>query len=129
MMSESHRMMLRTHGTLVGRVLMGFLFFFSGIGMFLGGVENVAGMIAGKGLPAAALLAWVVVIVKVGAGGALILGYRVGCAAALLIGFTLVATFFFHMSLDDPGLSKNLAVIGGLLYVMAYGAGEGWKLG
>lgn len=43
-MSESQRAMLRSHGTLVGRVLMGLLFFFSGVGMLMtppGGVWKV----------------------------------------------------------------------------------------
>lgn len=133
MMSEQHRALLRTHGTLLGRVLLGLLFFVSGVGILMGegGVAGTAGMIASKGLPLAALLAWIVVFIKVVGGGALMLGYKVGKAACALFGFTLLATLFFHTGngLSDVALLKNLSIMGGLLYVMAYGAGEGWRLG
>lgn len=129
-MSESQRAMLRSHGTLVGRVLMGLLFFFSGVGMLMtpGGMEGTASMIMNAGLPLAGLLAWLVLAVKLFGGASLILGYRVGCGAFLLLGFTALATLFFHLDINDHGLFKNLAIMGGLLYVMAYGPGEGWAM-
>jgi putative oxidoreductase len=109
---------------------LGLLFVFSGIGMLLGGVDSVAGIIASKGIPLASVIAWLVVAIKVLGGAALILGYRVGCAAAFLAGFTLLTVVFFHMNFrEDINFFKNLSILGGLLYVMAYGAGEGWKLG
>lgn len=128
-MNDSQRLCLRTHGTLLGRALLGLLFVFSGVGMLLGGVENVTGMIANVGVPLAGLVAWVVVIVKVVAGLALILGYRVGLAAGALTVFTLLTILFFHMDYkNDINFFKNLSIIGGLFYVMAYGPGDGWRL-
>jgi putative oxidoreductase len=131
-MSEAQRNMMRTHGTLVGRTLIGLLFLVSGGGMLLGGAEGVAGMIASKGLPLASLIAWVVILTKVLGGAALILGYRVGCAAAALFIFTALTIVLFHNAFIDPtqqtAALKNLSIMGGLLYVMAYGAGEGWRI-
>ncbi len=131
-MSEAQRDMMRTHGTLVGRTLIGLLFLVSGGGMLLGGAEGVAGMIASKGLPLASLIAWVVILTKVLGGAALILGYRVGCAAAALFIFTALTIVLFHNAFIDPAQQtaalKNLSIMGGLLYVMAYGAGEGWRI-
>ncbi len=131
-MSEAQRDMMRTHGTLVGRTLIGLLFLVSGGGMLLGGAEGVAGMIASKGLPLASLIAWVVILTKVLGGAALILGYRVGCAAAALFIFTALTIVLFHNAFVDPAQQtaalKNLSIMGGLLYVMAYGAGEGWRI-
>lgn len=131
-MSEAQRDMMRTHGTLVGRTLIGLLFLVSGGGMLLGGAEGVAGMIASKGLPLASLIAWVVILTKVLGGAALILGYRVGCAAAALFIFTALTIVLFHNAFVDPtqqtAALKNLSIMGGLLYVMAYGAGEGWRI-
>lgn len=128
MLSSAHRDTMRTYGTLVGRALMGLLFVFSGANMYLGGVANTTEYFMSMGVPLAALMVWVVIAIKIGAGGALMLGYRVGLAAGLLILFTLATIVVAHMSLADMNLFKNLAIIGGLCYVMAYGPGEGWKI-
>jgi putative oxidoreductase len=132
MMNESQRKTLETTGILVGRSLLGLLFLYTGYGMFAQGAEATAGYFAMVGIPMAGLVYWPVVLLKIGGGLALILGYRVGLAAAALILFTLGATYFGHRDLSDQmnqiAVMKNLAIVGGLLYVMAYGAGKGWKI-
>lgn len=120
--------MLRDNGAMVGRMLIGLLFVFSGVGMVLNGVDGVVGMIDSRGLPMASLLAWVVIFVKVAAGAALMLGYRTRDAAMALLVFTSVVTLLYHLDLEDINLFKNLAIVGGLLYVYVYGPGDGWKL-
>ena len=120
--------LLREHGAMVGRMLIGLLFVFSGIGIVVNGVDSMVGMIDDRGLPMASLVAWIVVLIKVAAGGALILGYRTRDAAMALLIFTALVTLLYHLNLDDINLFKNLAIIGGLLYVYVYGPGEGWKL-
>ncbi len=119
---------LREHGAMVGRMLIGLLFVFSGVGIVMNGVDGFVGMIEARGLPMASLLAWVVVLIKIAAGGALMLGYKTKEAALALLVFTLLATVFYHMNLDDINLFKNLAIAGGLMYVYVYGPGQGWKL-
>lgn len=129
MFKESHRQMFRTHGTMMGRVFMGLLFFYSGIGILMvQGISGTVGFYESLGVPMASLLVWVVLLIKLGAGGALMLGIKVEDAAMLLLIFTVLATLFAHMSFQDINLFKNLAIIGGLLYVIAFGAGNGWKL-
>jgi putative oxidoreductase len=132
MMNESQRKMLESTGILVGRSLIGVLFLVSGYGMFAGGVAGTAGYFASVGIPMAGIAAWVAIIIKICGGLALILGYRVGLAAGALILFTLGASYFGHHDLSDQmnqiAVMKNLAIIGGLLYVMAFGAGTGWRL-
>lgn len=124
MLNEPQRDLLRDHGTKTGRFLMGFLFVGGALSMlFLTGPENVAAYFGGIGLPESLLLVWLVIIFKIVAGMMVILGYRIGLASMLLIGFTAVATLLAHQSFSDPGLLKNLAIIGGLLYVMAFGPG------
>jgi uncharacterized membrane protein YphA (DoxX/SURF4 family) len=113
---------------MVGRMLIGLLFVFSGIGIVLNGVGGLESMLVSRGLPMAALLAWVVIIVKVGAGAALMLGYRTRDAAMALLVFTGLATLLYHLNLEDINLFKNLAIVGGLLYVYVYGPGDGWRL-
>lgn len=137
-LQESHRVLLRSHGIVVARVLLGALFLLSGIQILLGGmtgINGVAGMIAGTGLPMATVLAIIVVLIKVVGGAALIVGYRTDMAAAALFLFTAAATLAFHMSSSDMGifgwdmgLFKNLSIMGGLIYAMAFGPGQGWSL-
>ena len=130
MLSDSQRMMLQTKGVVTGRVLMGLLFLVAGIGMFMaeGGPAASAGFYTMVGLPIAGLLVYVVAILKVVAGGFLIAGRNVGYAAGALAAFTLLATLLAHREISDPdqlmAALKNLAIIGGLLYVMAFGAGK-----
>jgi putative oxidoreductase len=132
MMSETHRQMLRTYGTLLGRVLIGLLFIITGWGFVSTmGLDGMTGMMSSLGLPLPFLVAILVLLIKFGGGIALILGYRVGIASALLIVFTLLATWFGHVhtpEVDLVGTLKNLAIVGGLLQILAFGPGEGWRV-
>ncbi len=127
MLSEGQRDLLRTQGTMLGRMLIGLLFFFSGVGIIVNGPAGTGMYFDSLGIPMGSLLVWPVLMLKLGAGCMLIAGYRVGVAAGALIIFTLLATLIAHMDINDINLFKNLAIVGGLLYTMAYGAGEGWK--
>ena len=124
MLSEPQRDLVRDKGTRLGRILMGLLFFGEGVNMlFVKGTANVALYFDSLGLPAANILVWLVIILLIVAGAAIIIGKRVGLASAVLIGFLALATMIAHRSFDDPSLMKNLAIIGGLLYLIAYGPG------
>lgn len=129
MITEQQLEFVRDSGSKFGRFLMGFLFFASGLSMlFVLGPDGTAAFLSSLGVPAALLMAWLVIALKVIAGGALIIGRYVPEAAAALIIFTLISTLLAHMSPDvDPtfpnSLLKNLAIVGGLLYVMAFGPG------
>ena len=127
MFRESHLEIVRTHGSKLGRVLMGLLFLVSGLLMLLvQGPANVAAYFTSLGVPMAAVLVWPIILVKIVAGGAIVIGKRTTEAAAALIVFTLIATLLGHMNAEiDPtfptSLLKNLAIVGGLLYLMAFG--------
>lgn len=127
MLNEPQRDLVRDKGTKLGRILIGFLFFMSGVGIILGGPAATASWYDAAGIPLAGLVVWLVVLLKIGAGTAIMIGKRVGLASALLIGFTILATLIAHMDFSDPmqltQALKNLAIIGGLLYLMAYGPG------
>lgn len=120
MLSHSQRVLLETKGVVVGRVLLGFMFVYSGIGMLLmTGPENVAMYFDSLGIPLASLVVWLVIGLKIAAGSALVAGYKVEEAAGALIIFTLSATVIAHLDPADASLGKNLAIVGGLLYAAA----------
>lgn len=128
MITESHLEFVRTTGSKFGRFLMGFLFFASGLSMLLMmGPAGLAGWLTSLGVPLAGVVAWLVIIFKIGAGGCLMVGRYVAHASAALILFTLFATLLAHMDFSDPtqmtSALKNLAIVGGLLYMMAFGPG------
>ena len=117
---------------LLGRVLLGLMFLLAGLSKF-GGLEGTAGYIASKGLPMAQLLAIATAVLEVGAALMLIVGWQARWAALALAAFTVLATFLFHNYWTLPAdqqmmqqlmFMKNLAIIGGLLLVFAFGAGS-----
>jgi len=128
MLSSPQRDLVRDHGTKLGRILIGFLFFAAGLGMlFIQGPDNVGLYFDSIGIPFAGFFVWVVIILKITAGAAIMIGKRVGLASASLIGFTIIATLVAHGNFSDPAqftqALKNLAIVGGLLYLLSYGPG------
>lgn len=118
--------------SLVGRLLLALLFVPAGITK-ISGFEGTAGYIASVGLPLPQLGAILAIVVEIGAGLALALGWRTRWSALILAVFTVVATFLFHnfwaMPADKAFLQqlmffKNIAVVGGLFVVAAFGAGS-----
>jgi putative oxidoreductase len=121
--------------SLAGRVLLAYLFIPAGIGKVTGFAGTV-GYIASVGLPAASLAAAVAAAIEIVGGFAILLGFGTRVAALALAFFTLVASLFFHAYWSVPAdqqmiqsllFDKNVAVVGGLLTLAAWGAGA-WSL-
>ncbi len=81
------------------RLIIGFGFIYHGSPKIFSGQghEMFVGMLQGIGVPAAGLMAWVVGIVELFGGLAIIAGAFVSVAAALLIINMLVALFTVHL--------------------------------
>ena len=127
MLSDAQRTMLQTKGVVVGRILIGLLFLMGGVSMAMG-VEGTAGYFASIGVPMAGVAVWVAIVAKIVGGGLLVIGKRLGLGAVILILFTLGSTYFGHLDFADPmqvtQILKNLAIVGGLIYVAAFGGGS-----
>jgi putative oxidoreductase len=112
---------------LMGRVVLAAVFILSGLSK-LGAASGVQGYIASVGLPAPLLGYIVALIVEIGGGALLLVGYRTRIAAGVLAAFCVIAAILFHRELGDQNqlihFMKNLAMAGGLLQIVAFGAGR-----
>jgi putative oxidoreductase len=118
--------------SLIGRILLAVIFLVSGFGK-IGGFEGLIGAIASKGLPAPQVFAVLTVAIELGAGLMLVFGWKARWGAFLLAVYTVIVTYFFHnfwalpeaeKMMQQIQLMKNVAIIGGLLFVMAFGPGR-----
>jgi len=111
---------------LVGRVLLATIFVLSGVGKIFA-PEATVGYIASAGLPFPQLAFLGAVAVEVGGGLLLAVGYKTRLAAIVLAVFSVAAGLIFHSVAGDQNhfihLLKNFAIAGGLLQVVAFGAG------
>ena len=121
---------MATLAAIIGRILIAVLFVLSGATKIFGPDATAQMMNAQSPFPGS----WAVGvgIFEIVAGLILALGFATRIVSILLIGFTLLATLFFHSEVTDPTQAamvlKNLAIVGGLLMVFAYGQVRG-KLG
>lgn len=119
---------------LFGRILIGGIFVQSGFGKLMG-LDAFAAGLARNGIPGAIaqVLAPVGAAVEFVGGLAIVFGLMTRYAAALMILFVIVATLISHRFWAVQGaerrpqtvqFAKNVAIIGGFLYVFATGAGR-----
>lgn len=113
--------------SLVGRLLLAALFLWAGLQKIFN-PEGTQQYMAAYGLTLGTMLLYLAATVIEFAGGiALAIGHTTREAVLLLVLFMVMVTGIFHTHLTDPNqaiqFAKNLAIIGGLFYVGAYGPG------
>ncbi|MGH8852094.1 MAG: DoxX family protein [Casimicrobiaceae bacterium] len=117
---------------LLGRALLAGIFVYSGLGKITAFQVSV-GYIASAGLPMPQVLAVLAIFVEFFGGLALLIGFRARWAALAFVVFLIVITPIFHNFWSAPpadtmaqqtNFIKNIAIIGGMLMVMAFGPGR-----
>jgi putative oxidoreductase len=117
---------------LFARILLALMFVVAGFGK-IAGFAGTVGYMQSKGIPATELLAVLTILVEVGGGIALMVGFKTRWAALVLAGFTLVATVIFHNFWAVPEAQrmvqnlmfmKNISIVGGMLALAAFGPGR-----
>jgi len=117
---------------LVGRILLAAIFIKSGFGKITG-FEGTVGYIASKGLPLPQIGAIVAILVELGGGILLAVGFKARWAALAIAIFTLAAGIIFHnyWAVDaaqrmgqEINFWKNVSMTGGLLLAFAFGPGR-----
>ena len=126
---------IQTPVTLVGRALLALLFIPAGWAK-IAGFSGVAGYIASKGVPLPELAAAIAIAAELGLGLLLLFGLKARWAALGLAVFVAVITPIFHnfwaapaaqQMMQQQAFYKNIAVLGGLLVLFAFGPGR-WSV-
>ena len=130
-----HAIASRTHYPiipLIARLGLGGLFVLFGVRSILGFAGSV-GYFSELGFPAPEAMVAIAIIVQVIAGVLLIIGWQTRSAAWLLVLYVLIATFMAHRywqydaaqyAIQMQQFFKNLAIIGGLMMLGAFGPGS-----
>lgn len=117
---------------LIARVLIAALFLVAGVRKFIL-FAGSAGYFAKLGFPAPEIVTWVAIAIEVVGGLLLLIGWRTRLVAWVLIAFVAVATGMAHRFWEFEAAQlpnqlnhflKNLAVIGALLMLTAFGPGS-----
>jgi len=119
------------YGPLVGRVLLALIFIIAGFGKITG-FEGTVGYMQAYNMPMTQILAVIAIIIELGGGIMIAVGWKARWGAAAIFIFVLVASFVFHAfwavpadqaQLQNIMFMKNLAIMGGMLYIIVYGSG------
>jgi putative oxidoreductase len=112
---------------LVGRALMCAIFVEAGLGKLLNPASAIA-MMAGHGLPVPTATYILVVIIEIGGGLAILLGFQTRIVAALLAVYCIATGLIAHYHPDDMNqmihFMKNICMAGGFLQLVAFGPGR-----
>ncbi len=109
---------------LIARILMAYIFIVAGWGKVTA-YQATVGYMESMGVPAAMLP--FTILVELGGGLALLFGFQARFAAFGLGIFSIITAFIFHGADDQMqqiNFMKNLAMSGGLFYLMLHGAGR-----
>ena len=124
---------IQNFAALGGRLLLAAIFVISGLNK-LSDFSGTAGFMSGAGLPAAEFLLVLTILIEVAGGLMIVLGWYTRQLALILFLFMLPVTAVFHnpWAAADPAqvqqqmihFLKNLAIMGGLLHLYAFGPGH-----
>ena len=110
----------------LGRVLLSLIFIIAGIGKATSASATI-GYIASKSIPLPEISYVLTLIVELGGGVLILIGYQTRIVAFLMAGFCIVTALIFHSDLADQTMfimfMKNVAMAGGFLQLVAHGAG------
>lgn len=114
-------------GQALARAMLAAIFIISGYSKLMA-VAGIAGMLQKAGFPEPRLSGYAVGALELVGGIMVLVGFKTRWAAAALFLFTAGTIFIAHKFWIDPGQQtqalKNLAMMGGLLLLVAHGGGR-----
>ena len=112
---------------LLGRILTAAIFLMSGFNKIMAPGQT-QGYMAQAGMPLTGLFLIGAIMMEVGGGLSILFGAYTFWGSLALFIFMIPTTLIFHTHFADPNqmihFMKNLAIIGGILYVMEAGPGR-----
>lgn len=111
---------------LIGRILVGGFFIWNGIEVALN-FSSTAATLFSFGAPMPITMLIIAIGIQVLCGIAIVVGYKTSPAALLLALYVLLVAFFytgFGNAASQALFLQDMAIVGGLLYISAYGAGS-----
>jgi putative oxidoreductase len=131
-MEEYMNEVVTKFGPVVGRVLIALIFLLSGIGKITG-YAGTAGYMASKNLPMVDVLLVLSIVIEIGGAAMIVLGWKARLGALALFLWMVPVTLIFHnfwgvpaeqQQLQQIMFLKNLGLMGGMLFLMAFGSGK-----
>ncbi len=117
---------LSSAGLLVSRVLLSSIFLFAG-GNKIFSFAATQGHMAAQGMKMTGLFLVLAILVEVGGGLSVLLGFFPRLGALALFLFLIPVTLVFHRNVSDPAqlghVMSNVALMGGLMAIVAVGGG------
>src|SRR5215211_1956246 len=103
------------HAALIGRLLYSLMFLLFGYGKITA-FAGTAGYMGSLGLPAPSLFTLLAIVIEIGGGLLMLVGYPTRLVALGLAIFVLVTAFLGHFQLGDLNqfqhFMKNMAIVG-----------------
>lgn len=116
-----------SHLMLIGRIMLGAIFFLSGIHK-IANPEATQQYMASMGMPATGIFLIGAIAVELGAGLSVLLGFWTHIGTAILFLFMIPTTLIFHTDFSSQTqvimFMKNIAMMGGLIYLYIFGPGR-----
>ncbi len=118
---------IKDYGPVMGRILLSLIFILSGFNK-INGWDGTLGFMAAKGVPMTEIFLALTIAIELGGGLMIALGLYARWAAFAIFLFLIPVTLLFHPFWADPeqmnSFMKNIAIMGGMLYIMTHGSGN-----
>ena len=122
----------RSTTALVGRILLAVIFITGGVAKLTDPAGSV-GYMQSVGIPSAGVLVYIAGVAELLGGLSLVFGFLTRLGALGLVAYLVPVTLYFHRFWELEGMeaqmqqvmfTKNLAIMGGLLALFAFGPGR-----
>ena len=117
---------LSSAGLLVSRVFLSSIFLFAGVNKIFA-FTATQGHMAAQGMKMTGLFLVLAILVELGGGLSVLLGFFPRLGALALFLFLIPVTLVFHRNVSDPAqlghVAGNVAVMGGLMAIVSVGGG------